>query len=209
MIDGMKSPFKLTRMAAKYNEMKKSGRLLSNRESINVIRERIVELLERIDRHDAPERLPRLRKLWQTFLNQDELDRIQTRKEIDQLFEEAYHDYESWKQILEAVDLDRKLVESEVKVAKDMQAIITAEDAYELTAKLFAAVIDAIRQSDDLEDMSKSRILKRIEYEFTRTIGEDARAPAEEPDRGPIEGVVTEILRSRGEDGDTGSGEVD
>ena len=88
---------------------------------------------------------------------------LQKEKYLDDLFEKARTDYEAWNQMMMALDLRRKMVESEVKVLKEIKAIMTAEDAYELTAKLLAAVMRVV------EDPKK---LKQVQYEFTRLIGE-------------------------------------
>jgi hypothetical protein len=95
-----------------------------------------------------------------------------------------------------------------VKVAKDLHSILTAEDAYQLYAKFFAAVIDAVRQSQDFTGPAgKSNILKRIEYEITRIIGEGSD-PARD-DSEPVEGVIEGILARSGEIIDARSSEVD
>ena len=67
-------------------------------------------------------------------------------------------------QVFGALDVRRKMVESELKILKEIKAIITAEDAYELAAKLLAASMNVIG-----EDPKK---LKRLQYEYTRIIGE-------------------------------------
>ena len=185
----MQSKFPLVRLAAKYSEMTQNGRILSLRASIEVIRTRIEELLERIDIHEAPDRLVRLQKLWTELRKAEELgqraEAIVKRAEIDREFESAYHDYASWQQMFEALDLDRKLVESEVKIIKDIRATLTAEDAYNLTAKLIGAIISTINETDNLEVDTKSTLLKRISYEFSTIIGDGINTKdVERPGRG-------------------------
>ena len=92
--------------------------------------------------------------------------------EIGTEFEKAYHDYAAWNQVFTALDLDSKMVEKEAKIAKDLHAILTAEDAYKLVAKVQAAIISSINQEPEVPDRVKAHFLKRIEYEFTRIIGE-------------------------------------
>lgn len=158
---------KLTRIAAKYNQMQKDGRLLSNRHSIEIVRRRIEELLERIDINHAPDRLENLSKLWEKYRselkNNKKMEATVTAGKIDEEFEKAYHDYESWKQMFDALDLDRKMVESEVKIAKDIQAMLTAEDAYELMAEVFAAIMRHVKDP---------KTLKALQYEFARIVGD-------------------------------------
>ena len=174
MTTGSRSQFALTRLASSYNRMMKDGRVLSNRQSLEIVRRRIEQLAERIDINDAPDRMEKINELWIKYTGL--LDRDQhteahlTRKELDEEFEKAYHDYAAWKQMFEALDLDRKMVESEVKVLKEIKAILTAEDAYELSAKLLAAVMRVV------DDAKK---LKQVQYEFTRIIGESGDGASE------------------------------
>lgn len=190
--------FPLVRLAAKYKELTTNGRLLSNRASIDVVRERIRQLAERIDTNQAPDRLAKLQELWLKFRELenkgDKLEAIIVKKELDAEFEAAYHDYAAWKQMFDAVDLDRKLVESEVKIAKDIQAILTAEDAYELTAKILAAIIETTNAMTEIPQDAKSKFLQRMQYEFTKLVGDEA-------DRG--------VGRSHAEIIDSESSEVD
>lgn len=172
---GVQSQFPITRLAAKYNEMTSDGRILSNRQSLTVVRTRVMQLAERIDLNEAPDRLRRLAELWMKFkiarAAEDKLETIKLLASIDAEFDAAYHDYAAWQQMFEALELDRKLVESEVKIAKELKAILTAEDAYELAAKLLASVIQATQEIVNDETM-RSRLLQRIEYEFARLIGD-------------------------------------
>ena len=167
MTTGEGSSFPLTRLAAKYNQMKTDGRILSNRHSIEIIRHRVEQLIERIDANDAPDRLNRLQRLWGEFSEQFSKDNLieatMTMKQIDEQFRAAREEYLAWEQMFHALDLDRKMVDSEVKVAKDIQAILTAEDAYELVAKLLGSVIAIVDDPNQL---------KRIQYEFTKIVGD-------------------------------------
>ena len=176
-MSGEGSQFPLVKLAAKYQEMQRNGPLLSNRASIDVIRKRIVELVDRIDANQNPNRIATLQKLWYLYTEQmdrgQELEAIKTRAAINDEMERAYHDYASWVQVFEAIDLDRKLVESEVKIAKDIQAILTAEDAYKLAAELLSAIVGAVNGAE-LKDEARVYLLKRIQYEFTRIVGDSA-----------------------------------
>lgn len=167
MTTGSGSSFPLTRLAAKYNQMRQDGRVLSNRAAVEVIDERIVQLAERIDVDEAPDRVAKLHEQWQDYINALDGGRVMestlARRDLENTFDRIYHDYAAWNQMMTALDLRRKMVESEVKVLEKIKAIMTAEDAYEMTAKLLAAVMNVV------EDPKK---LKQVQYEFTRIIGE-------------------------------------
>jgi hypothetical protein len=150
---------------------------------MEIVRTRIQQLAERIDQNEAPNRLAKLKELWDEYSELEKygnhLESSRVKLHIDEEFEAAYHDYASWQQMFEAVDLDRKMVESEVKIAKELKAIMTAKDAYEFGAKLMAAIIEAA-SSLILDDNVRSHFLKRIKYEFARLVGD--RIDAEDPD---------------------------
>jgi hypothetical protein len=175
-VTGVKSEFPISQLASKYLDMSRNGQFLSNQHSLEIIRQRIIDLASRIDKEQAPERLATLGKLWAEFkanggVRGADLDARKAAAMLDAEFESAYHDYAAWQQMFEALDLDRKMVESEVKIAKDLKAILTAKDAYELTAKLLASIIEAAT-SLIVDDTVRSRFLKRIQYEFARLIGD-------------------------------------
>lgn len=201
-LTGEGSHFPLVRLAAKYNQIQEDGRILSNRYSLELVRERIRGLAERIDLNEAPERLKTLHDLWEERKSLHaagkELEARAVDALIDDEFEKAYHDYASWEQMFEAIDLDRKLVESEAKVMQSLRAILTAEDAYQLTAKILSSIMAAVNSLPDVSATVKGRLLKRIQYDFIRLVG----------DRSSIEtgaglgGADGEILNA-------GSGEMD
>lgn len=172
-MDGRNSNFPLIRLASKYKEMTTDGRLLSNRNSIEIVRYRIGELLERVDAKEAPDRLARLGKLWEKFKRVryvDELEMLKVQKALDAEFEAAFHDYAIWTQMFEALDLEKNLVESEVRIVKDLKAIMTAEDGYKMLAKVFAIIME-------VEDDPKK--IKQYQYEFTRMVGDNQVVEAE------------------------------
>ena len=197
MVNGSASQFPLMRLAAKYNQMRTNGRLLSNRAAVEIIDDRIMQLAERIDVDDAPDRLGAILALWTEYTTALDLQRTTEatikRKQLDDMFEKARTDYEAWNQMMMALDLRRKMVESEVKVLKEIRAIMTAEDAYELTAKLLAAVMHVV------EDPKK---LKQVQYEFTRIIGESGDRAAKADGADDWGGGGEEVI-------EPGPGEVD
>lgn len=168
MTTGAGSSFPITRLAAKYNEMKKDGKILSNRHSIEIIRHRVEQLIERIDMNDAPDRLNQLNKLWVKIRDAERGGRPEEatvlKTKMDDLFASAREDWISWEQMFNALELDRKMVESEVKIAKDIQAIITVDEAYKMIAEINAIIISVV--NDPI-------ILKRIQYELAKMIGEE------------------------------------
>lgn len=168
MTTGAKSSFQLTRIAASYNEIQGNGRILSNRKAMEIIWKRVEQLAERIDLNEAPERMAKIKSLWEDFREKSESgNEIEAKlicKKIDEEFEAAYHDYMAWKQMFEALEIHSKMTESEVKIMKDLRAIMTAEDAYELVAKVMAVMLEVLR--DD------PKRLKEAQFALTRIIGE-------------------------------------
>lgn len=168
MKDGSSSSFPIVRLAAAYNRQMSDGKVLSNRAAIDLIDRRITQLLERVDVDEAPDRIKDLYEAWVEFKLQavGSPEYIQARADIDVIFERIYHDYAAWRQIFEALELRGKTTEREIKALREIKAIMTAEDGYELAAKLMAAVIRVI--GDD------PKKIKQVQYEFARLIGESS-----------------------------------
>ena len=180
----------------------KNGRVLSNRHSIEIIRDRITQLFERIDANDAPDRLLVLEKLWEKYKVQKNaglnVEMVMTAAEIDTAFAAARTDFAVWNQMLQLLDLDRKMVESEVKIAKEIKAIMTAEEVYEMIAKVMAAIFSAVNSMNTISLHDKGVLMKRIQYDFTRITGDSATVEdgSEEADAGVGASVcaLTDIL---------------
>src|SRR3990167_5142260 len=102
----------------------------------------------------------------------------------------------AWQQMFDALALHSKMTESEVKIMKDMRMIMTAEDAYELVAKVMAVLLQVLR-----DDPKK---LKEAQFALTRLTGETGRWPGRGShesgiDSGPGELDREELLYSRNE----------
>lgn len=177
MKDGSNSSFQLSRLAASYNRMVTDGKVLSNRAAVDLIDQRIQQLLERVDLDEAPDRIKALYEKWEE-LNSYTIpspEFYQAREELNAIFERIYHDYAAWNQIFLALDLRGKTTEREIKALKEIHAILTAEDAYELAAKLMAAVMRVIGD--------EPKKIKQVQYEFARIIGESSdRVTAQDAD---------------------------
>lgn len=167
MTTGSGSNFQLTRLAAKYNEIQNSGRILSNRHSMDIIAMRVQQLAEDIDAKDAPEKMERLATLWKDYrekqANGKEVEAMLVANDIDDEFEKAYYLFQAWRQMFQALELHSKMTESEVKIMKDLRAIMTAEDAYELVAKVMAVMLRVLQ--DD------PKRLKEAQFELNRIVG--------------------------------------
>lgn len=174
-------------LAEKNQAMQSSNLVLSNRRDMELVRFRIGQILERIDVQEAPDRLERLTKLWEKYTeamkNGMRVESTKLMVELDKEFGKARTDFASWQQIFDAIELDRKLIESEVKVLKDMKAIMTAEDAHELAAKLLSIIVESIQHSG-INQEHKSELIGSISFEFTRLVGGDGAGQSDRGSRG-------------------------
>lgn len=178
MTDGNRSSFPLVRLAAKYRQMVNDGSVLSNRKAIDIIDTRIVQLLDRINVDEAPERVTKLFNLWGEYKAARDDRRMEEALalsgKLDEEFDKVYHDYHAWKQMFDALDLRGKTVEREVKILGQIKALITVEQAYEMAAKMLAASMKVI--GDD------PRKLKELQYEFVKLTGERSDLTLEDGD---------------------------
>lgn len=160
--------FPLVKLAQTYKKMITDARVLSVRASIEVVRGRITQLAERIDFNDAPDRMYKLDKMWREYMDakgrKSGAEVTVLEHQITAEFDKAHEDYAAWSQMLQALDLDRKLVADEVKIVKEMHAILTAEDARDLVAKMLSIILRVF--ADDKKG------LRQVQYEFVRLIGD-------------------------------------
>lgn len=160
--------FPLVRLAEKYMMMRNDSRVLSLRASIEVVRERIAQLAQRIDFEDAPDRMFKVGKLWAEYMEAKDLDKrvdmVILERDITLQFAKAREDYMAWEQMMQAMDLDRKLVDSEIKVVKEIRGILTAEDAYQLVAKMLAVITEVFPNEKEK--------LRQVQFRFSRLIGD-------------------------------------
>lgn len=167
MVTGKGSSSQLVQIASKYNEIQSSGRILSNRKAMEILWHRVEQLAERIDLNEAPERMAKIKSMWDDFralgMQGKEVEALVIARDIDAEFEAAYHDYMAWKQMIEILEVHAKMTESEVKILKDMRALMTMEDAYELVAKVMAVLLRILQ-----DDPKK---LKEARYELELVIG--------------------------------------
>lgn len=158
----------MMRLAAKYNEIQKNGNLLSNRAAVEVIDVRIRQLAERLDESETPQRMANLYKLWSDFEvateRSDTTAQAVLRKQISDEFEKVHTDYMAWGQMFEALDYRRKMSESEIKILKEIKAVITYEDMYQMLAKVLAVLIRMFK--------GDPKKLKEVKYEFAKITGE-------------------------------------
>jgi len=165
----------IRRVAENYAKMMNDGQILSNRAAIDIIDSRVLALMDRIDLEEAPGRLKNLYAQFQDLTSarkaKDDTRVMEVMAIMENEFERAYHDYAAWEQMVMVLDLRRKMVDSEVKIIKEMKAFLSAEMAYKLVAKLLAVCIRLIKDP---------KLLRQINFEFSRIIGENnLRAPAD------------------------------
>lgn len=196
MTTGAGSSFPITRLSATYRKQMNDGSYLSSRKAVDLIDGRIMQLLERVDVGEAPDRVAKLYELWNEFKKESPHtpEYLMAKKALDDVFDKVYHDYMAWNQIFSALDLRGKTVEREVKALKEIKAIMTAEDGYQLVAKILAATIRVI--GDD------PKRIKQVQYEFSRLIGESSDNVTEGLDEDAWGG-------GQAVGGETGLGDVD
>lgn len=175
LVTGKQSKSLIPRMASKYLEQTNDSMYMLNKKSIDLIDARILELLDRTDSESSPERMERIVNLWREFratvpnivgfINQDK-QASKAFYSLEAEIEAAFHDYAAWRQIFEALELRRKHTESEMKILKDMKALMTAEEGMELASQLFAAILKVLK-----DEPKGQTYIHLIRIEFERITG--------------------------------------
>lgn len=130
--------------------------LLSLRTDIALNDVRMKDLLERLDTGENEARwkgvenlVRRLRvQLADTELDRDSIKSIA--KELGDLVDDAEADERNWRDLREASQHRRKLVDSERQRLKDLHAYLSAEEALAIVARLTDAVIRHVENKDNL-----------------------------------------------------------
>lgn len=168
LVTGATSKFQLNRLAANYNEVVEDPELLSLRDPLAIITIRIQELLKKIDAEEAVVRQKRVHDAFEEykyFRNAgNEEKAAEAFWKLDQAMVVMYDEYQAWEQMFKAVEVRRKLSESETKRLKEMNQFITQEEAYKFAAKIQAALIEVLGEHP--------RLFKRIQFKLIKLFGE-------------------------------------
>lgn len=164
-------------LAAMYEQAYQDPELLSIRPLLGLAAVRIQQLAARISDSESQNRWRSVLDGWREFRSLvfsefgKGLDRLESSDDLKDAFwkvyavmDGAYHDYQSWRDIFDFSRVYRELSESERKRLKEMQQMITAEEAFELVADLQAVITEEL--ADD-----HPQILTRITNKFARRVG--------------------------------------
>lgn len=166
------------KLLEQFQEAEKDPELISLRGALAMVKVRIFNLIDRIDTGESAGRWKQAIEAWNEYkAKRGSVMEVPAYAALDNVMTEAYHDYMSWKQIFDALDLERKLSESEQKRLTTMSQMMTAEDLARIVTQLQAAIIRVI------DDPQK---LKLIEWEFIRITG-IGNLPESKPSRGSEE----------------------
>ena len=158
-----KSPLikRSTELASKYLEIKSDPQAQTLRPLHSILNSRLMVLLDRVNVGDSSSRMEKLVQLWERFVKWHPglhqyfhgAEPIKAFKALEDEFEATVHDYAAWNEIYRLIDEKRKVSESEMKILKDMKALISAEDAFDLVAQVLAAVTKVVDDPQKLEEI--------------------------------------------------------
>lgn len=158
--------FKSEELASRYEEALSDPDLVALRRPLALTSARIQQLLGRVEDGITNElwamAMREFSDLRYAMKNDDELEIQKHMAALADIFGRVEHDYKSWQQVFEALELQRKLSESERKRLLEMRQFITAEEAMKMVRGLTAAIYKIVQ--DPLQ-------LRRIVYEFSRITG--------------------------------------
>jgi len=192
IVTGKQSTSLVANLASKYIEMGKNGPLVSNTKVLTILDDRLVQLLDRIAENYSDQRIKKITGAWEDLKTSVPGLRMWVKEQptaqkafgtLDSEVNKAYHDYESWNQVKEFMNLRAKVAKDQMSILKDARAMITAEDAYELSAQLLAAVVKVLG-----DDPNGAKLIKSIHGEFARILGEPYVEPV-----GPGEPEIIDI----------------
>jgi hypothetical protein len=180
------SKMEIVKIAATYKKIKSDPQLITMGPLFTVMAGRFMQLIERAEKNDTPDRIQAFSEAWanfnlavpglKSFIKGDK-DALKAYNKLNAIIESNFHDYMAWNEIRGLVDEMRKLNDSYYKQLKDMGALLSVVDMMETAGMLLAAV------SDEIDDPNK---LEAIAIRFADILGDN-------PARGVDEGGATVI----------------
>lgn len=162
------------RLVAAYEASLDDGRLLQMREEVALLDSRIVDLLARVDSGESGRLWGKLGESHQEFSlarRQGKVELMQEKlAELEALIAAGKHDAEAWREIQQALDLRRKLVESERKRIGEQQQAVTAEQL----AGFMSTLLELLTHEID-DTATLSRISNKL-YQMVTIEGEAIEA---------------------------------
>lgn len=138
--------------------------LTALRRPLALISVRVQQLLERIDVDASEKRWKSALKAWEDYklVTSPTSGNMRAYRKLDALMADATSDVESWEQIFGALDLQRKLSESETKRLKEMEMLITYEKVMDILMSLMNVIV---------QEVPDGATLRTIQSEFIRVLG--------------------------------------
>ena len=158
----------------RFQDAQEDSELLSLRADIGLLRARITELLDRLDKGESAARWAGLQRAV-TDLDKHINDPTEAAKDINSiraLVRAGARDQQVWAEILTVQEMMRRLVESEQRRLVAMGQMITAEDAN----VLIAALEESVRQN-----VTDAEVLSAIARDFVRLANRAVSRAAEYP----------------------------
>ena len=180
---GTTSP--LNQVATKYLEIQSDPQAQTLRPLHSILNSRLMVLLERVKTNDSSSRMGKVLQLWKRFkkwhpkLAQYFFGAESTKafNDLDAELEATYHDYEAWREIYTLIDEKTKVSVAEMKILKDMKALISAEDVHDLVGQVLASVAKVVNDPTKLE---------QIRYELAAIIGDPIAGRVEKREPTPV-----------------------
>lgn len=128
------------RLFQKFSEQEKDENLLNLRQELALMQTRIAEVLEDFDEGGSREFWLRLKHYKDKYNEADVGERAHWRNMIFDTIELGVEEVAKWEEIGDQVERKRKLVESEHRRMKDLQAIMTMDQVNEMMALVITSV---------------------------------------------------------------------
>jgi len=147
------------RLLAAYEASLDDGRLLQMREEIALLDSRIVDLIKRVDSGESGRLWVRLGEVQREFSTARKLGKVELMSEklaeLEALIAAGKRDAEAWREVQTALDLRRKLVESERRRINEQQQAVTAEQLAGFMSTLLELLTDEVEDRNVLGRISR------------------------------------------------------
>jgi hypothetical protein len=137
---GRYSEYVPERLRARYEQAQDDPDLLSLRSEVALVDARLIDLLSRVDSGESGQLWADLKRAHQEFTaakRGKDVARMQvTLTRVEYLIDSAVQDHQAWAEIGALIEQRRKLTESEAKRQRELQQMLTTEEALAMIRRL-------------------------------------------------------------------------
>lgn len=131
-------------LGERYEQAVNDDKLLELRDEIAILQARTAELLQHVESGDTQKTWRELKKSYGAFIKANRAGDAKTAADamnmMGKLITSGYSQHQGWREVIDTISANRRLVESERKRLVDMQQTMTAEQAFGMLTYILSII---------------------------------------------------------------------